>query len=83
MIIREFAENMHLRIRHDGCGDRIIPGKRGHIYEHSDSLLGLVFLPDKPRLWANAKRKLRRPGVVIRQDGDGEGAALFDPAGRD
>ncbi len=35
--------------------------------------------PGKRFLWANAKRKLKAAGFLIRQDGDREGTALFDP----
>ena len=38
-----------------------------------------MFLPDRPRLWPNARRKLDAAGLVIWQDGDHEGSALFDP----
>ncbi len=32
MNIDTFAEKHQLRIRLDQCGDKIIPGKRGHLY---------------------------------------------------
>lgn len=79
MNVKEFATKMRLRVKRDEGGERIIPGKRGHIYEHSISLSGILFMPDKTRLWVNAKRKLRAAGITIRQDGDEEGIALFDP----
>ena len=70
---------MRLRVKRDECGDPIIPGQRGHIYEHNHTMLGMLFMPCRPRLWANAKRKLLAAGFVIRQDEDEEGTALLDP----
>jgi hypothetical protein len=32
MTIDQFAQKFRLRIAHDGCGDPIILGKRGHLY---------------------------------------------------
>jgi hypothetical protein len=32
MTTEQFAEQFRLRIAHDECGDKIIPGKRGHLY---------------------------------------------------
>jgi hypothetical protein len=32
MIIEKFAEQFRLRIARDECADKIIPGKRGHLY---------------------------------------------------
>lgn len=32
MTINAFAEQNKLRVRRDECGDKIIPGKRGHLY---------------------------------------------------
>ncbi len=79
MDIQAFANRYRLRAKRDEDGELIITGKVGHIYEHDESTLSLMFLPDRPRLWANARRKLDAAGVVIWQDGDEEGSALFDP----
>ena len=32
MNIDQFAERFRVRIKHDECGDPIIPGRRGHLY---------------------------------------------------
>ena len=79
MEICAFAEKHRLRLTRHEDGEPIIPGKRGHLYEHEDSLLGLMFMPNKSRLWANARRRLEAAGFVIWQDCDEEGSALFDP----
>ena len=41
-----------------------------------------MFLPDRPRLWSHAKRKLEAADFTIWQDGDEEGSALFDPTNK-
>jgi hypothetical protein len=79
MNIGEFATVTRTRVKRHEDGEFVIVGKRGHLYEHSDSLLGLIFMPNKPRLWPNARRKLECAGFTIWQDGDKEGSALFDP----
>lgn len=79
MNIREFAVQWRLRVARDECDELVISGKRGHIYEHSSAALGLLFMPGRGRLWANAKKKIVAAGFTIRQDGEEEGTALFDP----
>ncbi len=80
MDIQTFANRYHLRVKRHEDGEPIISGKLGHIYEHDESTLCLMFLPDRPRLWPNARRKLDTAGFVVWQDGDEEGSALFDPS---
>lgn len=79
MEISAFAEKYRLRLKRHEDGEAIISGRRGHLYQHDEHLLALVFMPEKPRLWANARRKLEAAGCTIWQDGDQEGSALFDP----
>ena len=79
MDIPTFTEKYRCAARRQD-GEQVIPGKLGHIYRHDESTLGLMFLPDRPRLWPNARRKLDAAGFVIWQDGDEEGSALFDPS---
>jgi hypothetical protein len=78
MTIKEFADKYRLRLERHEDGESIIPGKYGHIYEHGETELGLLFMPGQPRLWAHARRKLDASRFVIWQDGDEEGSALFD-----
>ncbi len=79
MKLEDFASNHRLRVRRAEDGEPVIPGKFGNIYEHDASTLGLFFMPDRPRLWSHARRKLEAAGLTIWQDGDDEGSALFDP----
>lgn len=80
--IQQFADNHRLHTRIDEDGTKIIPGKMGHIYEYDDERLGVIVVPKLPRVqyWGFAKRALLPLGFEIVQDGDGEGAAAFDPS---
>lgn len=42
MTIEKFAEQFRLRITRDECGDKIIPGKRGHLYFAGSELCLMV-----------------------------------------
>ena len=78
MDIPTFAEKYRCAARRQD-GEQVIPGKLGHVYEHDSAMFGLMFIPDKARLWKYARRKLEAAGFAIWQDGDEEGSALFDP----
>ena len=82
MDIQAFANRYRLRVKRHEDGEPIISGKLGHVYEHDDSTLGLFFMPERPRLWSHAKRRLETAGFTIWQDGDEEGSALFDPTNK-
>ena len=82
MKIHDFAERYRLRVKRAEDGNPVIPGKFGHLYHHDDSTLGLLFMPNRRRLWSHAKRKLEAADFTIWQDGDHEGSALFDPTNR-
>jgi hypothetical protein len=79
MDIRAFAQGRRLKAKRDECGELVIPGKAGQIYEHSPGRLGVVIMPGRPRVWANAKKRLEAAGFQVIQNGDWEGTALFDP----
>ena len=59
-----------------------IVGKFGEIYEYGDGTLGVMVLPDPPRrgVWVRIRDKFARIGITITQNGDQEGAAVFDPS---
>lgn len=90
MTIHDFATKYRLKIRRDpDDGTDIIPGRPGfsHIYEYSDTELGVmyvsynnVFEPARPRVWNAHSRKALAAGMTLRQNGDAEGAFSFDPA---
>jgi hypothetical protein len=88
-----FAEKYRVRVKLDSCRDEIIPGYkaakelparheyRNHVYVHSDGKsFGVCLLFESPRKWTEAKKKLHAAGFAVRQNGDTEGYATFDPA---
>ena len=79
--IQNFAEHYRLKTKLSKDGTKIIQGKFGHIYEHSNGVLGVLVMLDPPRkrYWGCARKTLLKAGFTLVQDGDGEGAAVFDP----
>jgi hypothetical protein len=60
MTIEKFADLFRLRIKLDECRDKIIPGKRGHLY-FADGELYLMVIdgpPAKPIRWEALGGKL-------------------------
>ncbi len=80
MGIRSFAEKYRLYTKLDTDGTTIVAGKLGHIYEHSETQLGLLFMPTAPRarLWSATKAKGTAAGMLLRQNAESEGTMLFD-----
>jgi hypothetical protein len=80
MNLRTFAATHRLHTNRDVDGTDIIAGKHGHIYEHSDTQLGLLFMPPaaRARLWSATKAKATTAGIIVRQNADSEGTLLFD-----
>jgi hypothetical protein len=78
--LKDFVEKYRLHTKLDADGTTVIAGKLGHIYEHSDSQLGLLFMPTKPRarLWSTTKAKGAAVGMTVRQNAESEGTLLFD-----
>lgn len=79
--IQLFADDNNLKTRNNGDGCKVIPGKLGHIYEYGPNRLGVMIMPDPPRrkYWGCVRSSLLKAGLVVVQNGDGEGAATFDP----
>src|SRR5215471_21456665 len=90
MTLGEFADNRRLKIRRDECGDVIIPGRQGQIYEYSDTELGVMFMPMptrdepwgkwRPKTWGNFRRAAIAIDMILRQNATSEGCLSFDPA---
>jgi len=76
-----FALQYRLKTKLSKDGTKIIQGKFGHIYKHSNGVLGVLVMLDPPRkrYWGCARKTLLTAGFTLVQDGDGEGAAVFDP----
>lgn len=89
MTIQEFAAKYRLRTKMDVDGTTIIPGRMGQIYEYSAEegqleggvRFGVMVIPPTLRtsFWKRQSKLLRGVGCRINQNGDHEGAALFDP----
>ena len=84
MTIITFAEKNRLRLRRDECGDPIVVGKLGQLYQHDDGLVGLALMcpnGDDPRLDNTLRARMRkalREGLELHQRGDYESSFLFD-----
>lgn len=83
MRLKEFAEQHSLRVKRscDDDTDNIV-GKYGEIYDYDDDTLGVILIPEPPRrgLWVRCRKRFETLGMTIAQNGDQEGAAIFDPS---
>jgi hypothetical protein len=58
--LKSFADTHRLRTSTDDCGEVIIPGRQGQLYEYSKSLLAVMFMPQKPRQGSGVTSKGRQ-----------------------
>ncbi|MFZ0232410.1 MAG: hypothetical protein WA306_09345 [Candidatus Acidiferrales bacterium] len=79
MELTTFAGHHRFKVRQDACGDQIVPGRQGHIFEGYTSGLGVCVQFETPKKWTFAKKAMLAAGLQIRQDGDTEGIAVFNP----
>jgi hypothetical protein len=82
MSLASFAVQHRLKLKTDfGDGTPIILGRIGHIYEYGDRTLGVMVIPNPSRknAWGFTRKKFLAVGMRIVQNGDCEGAAVFDP----
>lgn len=80
--IKTFAESYRLKTALDSDGTTIIPGRSGQIYEHGDGRFGVIFQSSRFRTregWNNRRKECEAAGMELWQDGDYQGALLFDP----
>jgi|SRR5215472_8221062 len=70
MTVESFARSWRLKTRLDECGDKIIPGKRGHLYFDRDALCLMVLdgAVSVPRRWKALGGKLWLGDVFIEPD---------------
>jgi hypothetical protein len=82
--IKGFAERYRVKTKRDSCGDDIVAGKRAsHVFDNGDGKwFGILLLLESKMKWTYAKKKLVAAGFTIKQDGDTEGTALFNPGDR-
>jgi hypothetical protein len=82
--IQEFSGRYRLRSKKDGCGEEILPGKLGHLFDHGHGQFGMVLEdsssgPSRARLLLSRKRAALRRGFSLWQQGECESVLLFDP----
>ena len=81
MDIKEFAERYKVNVRRDECNDAVVVGKRGSVYDgFSDGRLGVCVMSTTARKWNRVRQTMEAEGFTIKQNGDTEGGATFDPA---
>jgi hypothetical protein len=88
MTTRDFSDQHRLKLRRDPDDEtEIIPGREGQsqIFQYSDCQLGVMVMPlsGTAHRWKMARAAFKTAGMVIRQDGDCEGTATFDPANQE
>jgi len=79
MDLREFACKFRLKTIRDGCGDVIIPGRNGQIYEWGSRSFGCLVMAKSVRYWNATRKKLIDAGFRVIQNGAAEGTVLFNP----
>jgi len=83
-LIQLFAATHSLRLE-IGEDDKelIIPGRRGHIYEHGSDKLGVILLEAdhsySSKILLDLRRELITAGLTLRQEAEFESTLLFDP----
>ena len=89
MTINDFATQQRLKTKHDrGDDTTIIHGKAGQLYEYSDEEFALMHIlpatkPARPRVWNRMRDLCVAAGMVLRQNGDAEGALSFNLENRE
>lgn len=86
-LIHSFSEQNRLRTSRETDGTTVICGQGGcHIYQYSDSELGLMILSDgedtRARRWNRNRKKCLAAGMILRQNAEDEGALSFNPGDR-
>jgi hypothetical protein len=82
-MLAKYGEQYRVRVKRDECGDSIVRGRFGHLYEHDTNQLGIVLdtTPDNLRSDRTLRARRRRAiaaGFVVHQQGDCEAILLFD-----
>jgi hypothetical protein len=87
MTIQEFCKLYRLKLTKDRCGEEIIPGKLGQLFDHGDGQFGMVLEdtssgPSRGRVLLSRKRAAVHGGFSLKQRGECESVLLFDPQDR-
>jgi len=86
-LFHEFVQQNRLRASRETDGTTVIWGQAGcHLYLYSDSELGLMILSEaedtRTRRWSGIRKKCLAAGMILRQNGEDEGAMSFNPNNR-
>ena len=81
--IVQFAERHRLRVKRDGCGDAVVLGKFGHLYEHNTDVIGVSLEdvrsgPSRARCLLGRRRMAVDAGFRLHQAGEAESILLFE-----
>jgi len=81
MTLLDFASNQRMKVKNDECGDAIICGKYGHIFEYGSGKLGVCILSvtGTAHRWNRAREAFLAADMRVTQNGDTEGCAVFNP----
>src|SRR5580704_1362788 len=84
-LLQYFASTERVKTRLDTDSTLIIPGKFGHIYGYDERSLAVIVIPVRVRknYWGITRNRLADLGFVVAQNGDCEGAAVFNPNNRE
>jgi hypothetical protein len=81
-MLQSFAASHNVKTTRDECGGLIVRGKVGH-EGYADGRLGVCIMHSTAKKWGDACRMMLAAGMTIRQNGDTEGVATFDPINQD
>jgi hypothetical protein len=86
--LAKYGEQYRVRVKRDECGDLIVRGRFGHLYEHDTNRLGIVLDAPADNLRSDRTLRARKTraiaaGFVVHQEGDCESILLFDPSDLD
>src|SRR5579885_765696 len=68
-LVKQFAEKHNVKTKQDDCGDTIISGSAGHIFDNHDGRFGVLVECQSQKQWTHAKKKLIDAGFSISQNG--------------
>ncbi len=81
-LLERWAKRHRLCSKRDDDGTEIVSGRHGQIYKYDAQHLGAMVIHGyhRARYWTSARKRLAAVGMMLVQNGDAEGAAIFDPA---
>jgi hypothetical protein len=84
LTVQEFCKLYRLKLTKDKCGEEILPGKLGHLFDHGHGQFGMVLEdtssgPSRARSLLSRKKAALKAGFLPKQNGECESVLLFDP----